>query len=146
LFPHFSQLRLTPQQIDGVTRHGVYVSDIGEKSADAVLDHFRHASSSCGDGHNFAGHSFERGQSERFQFARHQHYIRKGEFFANLILFSKKQYMLVNAFLHRQPFCLRTVGTVADQQELCGNLLANAIEDFDDIEHALYRTKIRKVY
>jgi len=54
--------------------------------------------------------------------------------------------VLVNAFLHREPFRLRTIGAVANQQELGRNLLAHAVEDFDHIEDALHRTEVGKVH
>ena len=33
----------------------------------------------------------------------------------DLILLSKKQHVLMNSFLHRQPLSLRTIGPIADQ-------------------------------
>jgi len=54
--------------------------------------------------------------------------------------------VLVNTFLHRQPFCLRTVGPVANQQQLGRNFLAHAVKDFDYIEDAFHRPEVGKVH
>jgi len=54
--------------------------------------------------------------------------------------------VLVNSFLHRQPLRLRTIGTVANQEQLGGDLLAHTVEDFDHIEDALHRAEVGKVH
>jgi len=144
-FSHSAQGRFITQERDCVTRHGIDVADIGQKTADSVLDHFGNSSRSRSNWNDFAGHAFERGESEGFEFARHQHYVGNRQLFADLVLLAEKQYVLVNTFLYGQPFCLGAIGAVADQQQLGGNLLVHAVEDFDDIENAFYRTKIGKV-
>jgi len=63
-----------------------------------------------------------------------------------LILFSKEQHVLVNAFLHRQPLRLGTIGPVANQQQLGRNLLAHTVKDFDHIEDALHRAEVGKMH
>src|SRR6266536_3589274 len=42
----------------------------------------------------------------------------------------------------RKPLSLGTVGTVADQQQLGGNLLAHPVEDFDHVEHAFHGPEV----
>jgi hypothetical protein len=74
-FPMARRADSSPQQIDGVARHGIHVADIGQKSADAMLDHFRHSSGAGGNGDDFTGHAFQCRQSEGFQFAGHQHHV-----------------------------------------------------------------------
>jgi len=54
--------------------------------------------------------------------------------------------VLVNAFLHRQPLRLRTIGPVANQQQLGGDFLAHAVKDLDYIQHAFHRAEVRKVH
>jgi len=54
--------------------------------------------------------------------------------------------VLVNAFLYRQPFRLRTIGPVANQQQLGRNSLAHTVEDFDYIQHTFHRPEIGKVH
>jgi len=86
-FSHGAQSGFIAEQFDGVTRHGLHVADIGHKSGYPVLDHFRHSSSAGGNRDYLTGHSFQSRQAEGFQFAGHQHYVRDGEFFPDLILF-----------------------------------------------------------
>jgi len=74
-FAHGAQGGFIAQQIDGVTRHGLHVADIGHKSAHTVLDHFRHSPSAGGNGDDLTGHAFQGREAERFQFAGHQHYV-----------------------------------------------------------------------
>ncbi len=107
-----------------------------------MLDDFGDAAGAGGDGDHFAGHAFQGSEAEGFQFTGHQHDVRDGQFFADLILLAEKQHMFVNAFLYCQPFRLGTVGAVANQQEFGRNLFADAVEDFDYIEHALYRAEV----
>jgi len=145
-FPHGAQGRFIAQQIDGVTRHGLYVADVGHKSGYTVLDHFRHSAGPGGDGDDFTGHPFEGGESEGFQFAGHQHHVCDGEFFADLILLPKKRYVLVNAFLHCQPLRLGTIGPIANQQQLGRDFLAHTVEDFDHIEDAFHGPEVGKVH
>ena len=52
----------------------------------------------------------------------------------------------MNTFLHRQPFGLRAVGAVADQQQLGRNFLAHAVENLDHIENAFDRPEVGKVH
>jgi len=70
-FAHGAQGGFITQQIDGVTRHGLHVADIGQVSGHTVLDQFRHSSSARGNGNDLTGHAFQRRESERFQFAGH---------------------------------------------------------------------------
>ena len=114
-FPMARRAGFIIQQIDGVTRHGFHVADIGQESGHTVLDQFRHSSGASGNGDDLTGHPFQCRESERFQFAGHQQHVRDGEFLADLILLPKKQHVLMNAFLHREPFRLGTIGPVANQ-------------------------------
>ena len=70
----------------------------------------------------------------------------RASFSLHLVLLAQKHHVVVNAFLHRQPFRARAVGTVADQQQLGGNLLAHPVKDLDGVGHALHRTEIRKMH
>jgi len=54
--------------------------------------------------------------------------------------------VLVNAFLHRQPFCLGTIGAVANQQQFGWNFFADAVKDLNHIQDALHRAEVRKVH
>ena len=63
-FTHGAQSGFIAQQIDGVTRHGLHVTDVGQKSAYAMLDHFRHSSGAGGNRNHLTGHSFQCRQSE----------------------------------------------------------------------------------
>jgi len=139
---HGAEGRFVAQQFDGVTRHRFHVAYIGQEAAHTVLDHFGHSSGAGRNGNNLASHAFEGSQAEGFKFAWHQHHVRDSELLADLILFAQKQHMLVNSFLHRQPLCLRTIGTVADEKQLGWDLLANTIKNLDHIEYALHRTKV----
>jgi len=111
-----------------------------------VLNHFRHSSGAGGNRDDFTGHAFESGESKGFQFAWHQHDVRHGQFLPDLILFSEKQHVLVNAFLYRQPFRLGTIGTVTNQEQLGWNFLAHAVKNLDYVEHTLHRPEVGKVH
>jgi len=54
--------------------------------------------------------------------------------------------VLVNALLDGQPFGLRTIGSVANQQQFGGNFLPHAVKDFNHIQHAFHRAEVRKVH
>jgi len=54
--------------------------------------------------------------------------------------------VLVNTFLHRQPFRLGAIGPVANQQQFGRNLLANAVKDFDHVQDAFHRAEVGKVH
>jgi len=54
--------------------------------------------------------------------------------------------VLVNAFLHRQPLRLGTIGAVANQQELGRDLLVHAVENLDHIQNAFHRPEVGKMH
>ena len=81
-----------------------------------MLDDFRHAASASGDGNNFAGHRFQSGQTEGFEFAGQEHDVRNGQFFLHTVLLAEEEHVFVDAFLHREPLGLGTVRAVANQQ------------------------------
>ena len=56
-----------------------------------------------GDRHDLAGHRFQRGQSEGFQFAGQQHHVGDRELLLNAVLLAEEEHVVVNAFLHGQP-------------------------------------------
>jgi len=64
----------------------------------------------------------------------------------DLVLLTKKQHVLVNAFLHRQPLRLGTIGPVANQQQLGRDFLAYTVKDFDHVQDALHWPEVRKVH
>jgi len=74
-FPHGAQSGFIIQQFNGVSRHGLYVADVGQKSGHSVIDQLGHSSGAGGNRDDLAGHSFQCRESERFQFARHQHHV-----------------------------------------------------------------------
>jgi hypothetical protein len=54
-------------------------------------------------------------------------------------------HVLVNTLPAGQTLGLRALRAVADEQELCRNLAANTVENFDHIENSLHRPEIREV-
>jgi len=54
--------------------------------------------------------------------------------------------MLVNALLHRQPFRLGTIGPVANQQQLGGNLFPHTVENFDHVQDTFHGAEVGKVH
>jgi len=70
-FAHGTERRFIAEQIDGVARHGIDIAHVGQESADAVLDHFRHAAIASRNRDHFTGHALEGGEAEGFQFAGH---------------------------------------------------------------------------
>jgi len=145
-FSHGTQSRFIAQHLDGVTRHGLHVADIGHESSDTVLDQFRHSAAARGNRNHFTSHPFEGCEPKRFQFARHQQHVCDRQFFPDLILLPQKRHVLVKAFLHRQPFRLRAIGPIANHQQLGRDFLAHTVEDFDHIQNALHRTEVGKVH
>jgi len=54
--------------------------------------------------------------------------------------------VLVDSFLYSQPFRLRTIGSVANQQQLGRKFLSHAVKNLDYVEHALHRPEVGKVH
>ena len=63
-FAHFPQTLLVAEQFDGVARHRFDIAHIGEIATLAVIDDFGHAAGAGGNGNDFAGHRFQRRESE----------------------------------------------------------------------------------
>ena len=112
---HRSKPAFVVQEFDGVAGHRIHIADVGQIAAYAMFNHFRDAASAGRDGDDFTRHPFKRRQAEGFQFARHQQDVGDSELLLHLILLAQEENVLMDSFLHRQPFSHRTVGTVADQ-------------------------------
>jgi len=145
-FSHRPQLGLIAQQLYGVARHCFHVAHVGHEAIHTVFDHFRHPTGAGRDRNHLTSHSFEGSQAKAFEFARHQQHVGDSELLADLILFTQKQDMFLNPFLHCQPLCLRTIGPVTDQQKLGWNFLEHAVKNFDYIEHAFHRAEVGEMH
>ena len=133
------------EQLNGVSRHGVHVADVCQKSRLSVIDDLGHSAFVGCDGNHLAGHRLQRCKSKRLQLARHQHYIGHAQLLVNAVLLAQEIHLIVNSLVDRQPLGTRALGAIADHQQPRRNFPLHAIENLDDIGYALHRPKIGKM-
>ena len=98
-----------------------------------MLDDLWYAAYVGSDGHHLAGHRFQGCQSKGFQFAWKKHDIGQRQLFMNMILLAQKHHLLMDAFLHGQPFGLGAVRAIPDEQKFRRDLLTHAIENLNHV-------------
>src|SRR5262249_60427060 len=91
-------------------------------------------------------HGFQRPEAERPKLTWHQHHVGKRQLFVDAILLAHEVNLVMDSLLPREPFGAGAFRSVADHHEPRRNLLLHAVEDLDDILHALDGAKVRQVH
>ncbi len=112
---------------------GIDVTGRNEEAILAMGDDLGKSADIGGDDGNFASHGFESGEAEGFQLAGKKEEIGGGELLLDGILLAEEEDAGGEIEFADEPFGGAAVRAIADHDEACGELAADASEDLDDV-------------
>src|SRR5579859_3728026 len=121
------------QDADRVLAHPMNIPDIIQIPGLALDGDLRESPRICRDHRHAGRHRFERGEAKAFIFGGEQEEVGHGEDLLHLLLLADESGVVDDVELAAEGFGLGAFGSVADEEQLAGDLLADDLEDADDI-------------